>query len=85
MYFGLRSPVLGSAVTVASLAATTASVVVTFRMNRQAAWAMAPRLAWLGYASYVSVATALTNRDGFLQWNPRRRYRAAFIAARIPW
>ena len=31
------------------------------------------RLAWLGYASYVSVASALTNRDDVLQWNPRRR------------
>ena len=73
LYFGLRSPILGAAVTVASLGVTAASVVVTSRMDRKAAWGLAPRLAWLGYASYVSVASALTNRDDFLQWNPRLR------------
>ena len=73
LYFGLRSPVLGAAVTVASLGCTAASIVLTARIDRKAAWGLAPRLAWLGYASYVSVASALTNRDDFLQWDPRHR------------
>lgn len=73
LYFGLRSPVLGAAVTLASLGCTAAGVVLTSRMDRKAAWGLTPRLAWLGYASYVAAASALTNRDDFLQWNPRHR------------
>ncbi|MFB0833672.1 TspO/MBR family protein [Arthrobacter halodurans] len=73
LYFGLRSPVLGAAVTVASLGATSASVAATSRIDPKAAWGLAPRLAWLGYASYVAVASALTNRDEFFQWAPRHR------------
>ena len=71
LYFGLRSPVLGAANTVAGLATTAASVAVTARLDRRAAWAYAPRLAWLGLAAYVSVGTALRNRDPFLNWDPR--------------
>lgn len=59
LYFGLRSPALGAAVTVASLATTTHAVVVTAPIDRKAAGALAPRLAWLALASYVSVATAV--------------------------
>ena len=65
LYFGLRSPVLGAANTVAGLAATAASVAVTARLDRPAAWALAPRLAWLGLATYVSVAAARMNPDPF--------------------
>ena len=70
LYFGLRSPVLGAADTVAGFATTAASVAVTARLDRRAAWALVPRLAWLGLASYVSVGTALRNRDPFLDWTP---------------
>lgn len=73
LYFGLRSPVLGATVTVASLGATAGSVVVTAGLDRKAAWALAPRLLWLAYASYVATATAARNRDEFLGWDPRRR------------
>ncbi len=65
LYFGLRSPVLGAADTVAGLATTAASVAVTARLDRRAAWALAPRLAWLGLATYVSVAAARMNPDPF--------------------
>ncbi|MEM1115145.1 MAG: TspO/MBR family protein [Bacteroidota bacterium] len=70
LYFGLRSPVLGAANTVAGFATTAASVAVTARLDRKAAWALAPRLAWLGLATYVSVSTALRNPDAFLGWDP---------------
>lgn len=59
LYFGLRSPALGAANTVAGLVTTTHAVVVTSRLDARAAWALAPRLAWLALASYVSVATAV--------------------------
>ena len=58
LYFGLRSPALGAADTVAGLVTTTHAVVVTARLDPPAAWALAPRLAWLALASYVSTVTA---------------------------
>lgn len=70
VYFGLRSPVLGAIDTVAGLATTAASVAATARLDRPAAWALVPRLAWLGLASYVSVAVALRNPDRFVGWTP---------------
>lgn len=70
LYFGLRSPVLGAVNTAAGLATTAASAAITARLDRKAAWALTPRLAWLGLATYVSVSTALRNRDEFLDWNP---------------
>ena len=63
LYFGLRSPVLGAADAVAGLAATAASIAVTARLDRKATLALLPRLAWLGLASYVSVAAARLNPD----------------------
>ncbi|MUN63753.1 hypothetical protein GMA12_11465 [Kocuria sediminis] len=66
LFFGLRSPVLGAAVTVASLGATAGSVVLTADLDRRAAWALSPRLLWLAYASYVATATAARNRDPLL-------------------
>ena len=70
LYFGLRSPVLGAVNTVAGLGVTAASVAAAARLDRKAAWALGPRLAWLGLATYVSVGTALRNRDEFLGWGP---------------
>lgn len=70
VYFGLRSPVLGAVDTVAGLAVTAHGVRATARVDRTAAWLLAPRLVWLAYASYVSTATAIANPDPFLD---RRR------------
>ena len=70
LYFGLRSPVLGAVNTVAGLGVTAASLAATARLDRRAGWALVPRLAWLGLATYVSVGTALRNRDEFLGWTP---------------
>jgi tryptophan-rich sensory protein len=70
LYFGLRSPVLAAADTALYLAMTTASVVVTSRLDRKAAWALVPRLAWLALATYVSTSMALRNRDDFLGGEP---------------
>lgn len=73
VFFGLRSPVLGAVDTVAGLGLTAASVVVTARLDRKAAWALVPRLAWLGLAAYVAVRVALDNPDELLD-GERRRY-----------
>ena len=70
LYFGLRSPVLGAADTVAGLAVTAASVAVTARLDRPAAWALVPRLAWLGLATVVSVSVARTNPDPLFRPEP---------------
>lgn len=67
LYFGLRSPTLGAVDTVAGLGTTAYSVAVTARLDRAAAWALVPRLVWLGYASYVSVLTAVRSPDPFLE------------------
>ena len=70
LYFGLRSPVLGAVDTVAGLATTAHAVAVTSRVDGTAAWLLAPRLVWLGYASYVAVGTAIHNRDDLLDRGP---------------
>ena len=70
LYFGLRSPVLGAVDTAVGFATTAASVAVTAKLDRKAAWALAPRLAWLGLATYVSVSVALRNPDSLLGWDP---------------
>ena len=72
LYFGLKSPVLGAADTVLGLATTAASVAVTARVDKKAAWALAPRLAWLGLAAAVSVGVARRNRDPLLGTGPAR-------------
>ena len=64
LYFGRRSPALGAADTVCSLATTAHAVAVTARIDPPAAWALVPRLAWLALASYVSTATALRHAEG---------------------
>lgn len=69
LYFGLRSPVLGALDTVAGLLVTAYSVRATARLDRAATLALVPRLAWLGYATYVSIATAAANPDPLLKPN----------------
>lgn len=64
LYFGRRSPELGAADTVAALATTTHAVGRTATIDPRAAWALAPRLAWLALASYVSVVTAVRHARG---------------------
>ncbi|MFK5647946.1 TspO/MBR family protein [Ornithinimicrobium sp. LYQ121] len=67
VYFGLRSPVLGALDTAAGLAATAQSVRTTARLDRAATLALVPRLLWLGYATYVSTATAIASPDRLMK------------------
>lgn len=72
LYFGLRSPILGAADTVAGLATTIHGVRATARIDRKAAWALIPRVVWLAYATYVSVGTAIRSPDDLFGRSPRR-------------
>lgn len=67
LYFGLRSPILGAVDTVAGLGTTVVGAAATARVDRRAALALVPRLLWLGYASYISVGTALRSPDRLLR------------------
>jgi tryptophan-rich sensory protein len=65
LYFGLRSPVLAAAVTVASLGAALLSASVSRPIDRLATGLILLRVGWLLLATYVSVEIALTNADPF--------------------
>ena len=67
LFFGLRSPTLGAMNTVLGLAATVHGVTVTAKLDRTAGWLLVPRLAWLAYATYISVATAVRSPDDLLR------------------
>lgn len=73
VYFGLRSPILGAVDTAAGFATTIHGVQATARIDRKGAWALVPRLIWLGYATYVSVGTAIRSPDDLFGRSPRRR------------
>jgi tryptophan-rich sensory protein len=65
VYFGLKSPILGAADTVAGLVVVGYSVLVGFRVEAKAGWLVLPRLLWLLLAAYVSVYVAVNNKDAF--------------------
>jgi tryptophan-rich sensory protein len=72
VFFGLRSPLLGTAVTVASLATTTASagVAVVELRDRKALLSQATVWPWLVIAAGTAAAVALWNRDELLGIGP---------------
>jgi tryptophan-rich sensory protein len=72
IFFGLRSPILGSAITIASLATVTASAGVAAGelRDRKALLSLATVWPWLVVASATSAAIALWNRDELLDVGP---------------
>lgn len=71
LYFGLRSPILGAAVTQAGLGFTVGSAVAAARMqDRRALASLATVLPWLLLAAPVSAAIARWNRDDFFNAGP---------------
>ena len=70
LYFGLKSPVLGAINTLAGLGIGAASLGLASRLDRKAALALSPRVAWLLLATYVSVSVAAINRDEYLRYDP---------------
>ena len=70
LYFGLKSPVLGAVNTLAGLGVGAASLGLATRVDRKAALALSPRIAWLLLATYVSISMAAINKDEFLNYDP---------------
>ena len=69
-FFGLRSPRLGFASSVAHAATTLASIALAPRVDRKAAIALAPTAAWLGSALPLGGWIAARNADPFLRKPP---------------
>jgi tryptophan-rich sensory protein len=61
VFFGLHSPWLGVVVIIALIA----SIIVTIRkfrnINKYSAWLLAPYLAWVCFATYLTIGIALLN------------------------
>ncbi len=70
VYFGMKSPVLGSIDTVIACILTTISLILTFKISKKSGWALMPRFLWLLLASYVSVYVFLYNKDVFFNIGP---------------
>ena len=67
LYFSLQSPILAAIDTVLYGVLTLVSISCCLGRDRIAALLIAPRLAWLTLASYVSVYGAIYNTDPFFQ------------------
>lgn len=67
LYFWLHSPILAAIDTVLYAVLTLVSLLSCLSLDRIAALLIAPRMAWLALASYVSVYGALYNADPFFQ------------------
>lgn len=70
LYFGLKSPVLGAINTVLGLGVGAASMGVASQLDKKAALALSPRVAWLLLATYVAISVASVNKDEFLGYDP---------------
>jgi len=67
LYFWLNSPILAAIDTALYAVLTLVSLMSYLSLDRIAALLIAPRMAWLALASYVSVYGALYNADPFFQ------------------
>lgn len=70
LYFGMKSPMLGALNTLVGLAATAVSTRQAAKVDPIATTCLAPRLAWLALAGFVSVYVALHNRDELIGAGP---------------
>lgn len=70
LYFGLNSPILGFAVVVGYWITTATSIVLLQRHDRRSAWLLAPLLAWLSWAFYLSAYGASHNFDPYFGIGP---------------
>lgn len=62
VFFGLHLPWLGVAVIIALIISIIMTMREFYRINKLAAWLFAPYLAWVCFASYLTVGIALLNR-----------------------
>jgi tryptophan-rich sensory protein len=62
VFFGLHSPEAGI-VTITLLLVSIAMTIREFaRIDRRAAWLLAPYLAWVSFATYLTIGIALLNK-----------------------
>lgn len=60
-FFGWRSPEAGVVVIALLIASIIWNMIVFARFRKTAAWLLAPYLAWVCFATYLNVATAILN------------------------
>lgn len=61
VFFGLHAPWLGVIVIVALIASIVLTIREFYRINKYSAWLLAPYLAWVCFATYLTVGVALLN------------------------
>jgi tryptophan-rich sensory protein len=61
VFFGLHSPWLGVIVIIALITSIVLAVREFYRINKYSAWLLAPYLAWVCFATYVTVGVTLLN------------------------
>lgn len=61
VFFGLHSPWFGVIIIVALIASIVITIREFYRIKRYSAWLLAPYLAWVCFATYLTVGVALLN------------------------
>ena len=61
VFFGMRSPALGVAIIVLLWLAVAATMRAFWKLDRKAAWLLAPYLAWVSFAALLNVAVWMLN------------------------
>lgn len=61
VFFGLHSPWLGVAVIIALIISIVMTIREFYQFNRYSAWLLVPYLAWVCFATYLTIGIALLN------------------------
>lgn len=61
VFFGLHSPWLGVVVIVALIASIVVTIREFYTINKYSAWLLAPYLAWVCFATYLTIGIATLN------------------------
>ena len=61
VFFGLQSPWLGVVVIVALITGIVLTIREFYRFNKYSAWLLVPYLAWVCFATYLTIGVALLN------------------------
>ena len=61
VFFGLHSPWFGVAVIIALIASIVVTIREFYQLEKYSAWLLAPYLAWVCFATYLTIGIALLN------------------------
>lgn len=61
VFFGLHSPWLGVVVIIALIVSIILTIREFYKINKYSAWLLAPYLAWVCFATYLTIGIALLN------------------------